>query len=89
MLEFSDYLVYVDESGDHGLETFGREFPVFVLSFCIFHRDDYVGQVVPGLQRMKFKHFGHDTIVFHERDSEITWRVLVSDEPGEKSGLLR
>lgn len=66
--EFSDYLVYVDESGDHGLESFGREFPVFVLSFCIFHREDYFDSIVPRLQKLKFKHFGRDTVVFHERE---------------------
>ena len=33
---FSDYIVYVDESGDHSLESINPEYPLFVLSFCIF-----------------------------------------------------
>lgn len=65
---FSDYIVYVDESGDHSLAKFDLEFPVFVLTFCIFRKEEYIGQIVPALQRIKFKHFGHDMIVFHERD---------------------
>lgn len=65
---FSDYIVYVDESGDHSLSKFYSEFPVFVLSFCIFSKKEYIGQIVPELQRIKFKHFGHDMVVFHERE---------------------
>jgi hypothetical protein len=29
----SDYIVYVDESGDHGLVSVDPEYPVFVLAF--------------------------------------------------------
>jgi hypothetical protein len=29
----SDYIIYVDESGDHSLESIDSEFPTFVLSF--------------------------------------------------------
>lgn len=65
---FGEFIVYVDESGDHSLAKFDAEFPVFVLSFCVFRKDEYVHQIVPALQRIKFKHFGHDMVVFHERD---------------------
>lgn len=40
--EFSDYLVFVDESGDHNLVTIDPQFPVFVLLFAILRKDDYV-----------------------------------------------
>jgi hypothetical protein len=65
---FSDYIIYVDESGDHLLSRYDPEFPVFVLSFCIFRKDDYVNQIVPGLQWIKINQFGHDMIVLHERE---------------------
>lgn len=58
--EFSEYIVYVDESGDHGLKTIDPNYPVFVLAFCIFKTLDYVKTAVPLLQDFKFKHFGHD-----------------------------
>lgn len=32
---FSDYLVFVDESGDHGLDTIDPGYPMFVLAFCV------------------------------------------------------
>lgn len=64
----SDYIVYADESGDHGLETLDSHYPVFVLVFCIFRKNDYSGVVTPSLQQFKFRHFGHDMTVLHERD---------------------
>ena len=31
----SDYIVYVDESGDHSLTSINPRYPLFVLSFCV------------------------------------------------------
>lgn len=67
--EFSVYLVFVDESGDHGLETIDQGYPVFVLAFCIIKKTDYTGVLVPALQNFKFKHFGHNQII------HIMWRL--------------
>ena len=79
---FSDYIVYVDESGDHSLTSFNQEFPVFVLVFCIFRVDQYVRNIVPATQQLKFEFFGHDQVVLHE--SEIRRRrqqfALLRDE---------
>ena len=44
---FSDYLVFVDESGDHGLETIDQNYPVFVLAFCVFKKTGYTRILVP------------------------------------------
>lgn len=65
---FSDYLVFVDESGDHGLDTIDPGYPVFVLVFCVMRKEDYVAALTPALQRFKLKHFGHDNVILHERD---------------------
>ena len=65
---FSDYIVYVDESGDHGMLNLDPNYPLFVLAFCIFHKKHYSEVVVPKLQTFKFKHFGHDLIILHENE---------------------
>ena len=65
--QFSDYIVYVDESGDHSLGNINQEYPVFVLAFCIFKKTDYL-QVIQQITALKFKYFGHDKVVFHEND---------------------
>lgn len=66
--DFSEYLVFADESGDHGLDTIDAGYPVFVLAFCVIGKADYVGRIVPAFQHFKLKHFGHDNIILHERD---------------------
>ena len=65
---FSNFVVYVDESGDHGLESVDTNYPVFVLAFCVFHKRYYAETVVPAIENFKFKHFGHDVVVLHETD---------------------
>lgn len=65
---FSDFLVFVDESGDHGLARIDPNYPVFVLAFCVMRKADYSGSIVPALQAFKFRHFGHDNVILHERD---------------------
>lgn len=65
---YSDYIVYVDESGDHGLATIDPAYPVFVLSLCVFRKDAYVRRTVPMMQSFKFRHFGHDIVVLREHD---------------------
>lgn len=65
---YSDYLIYVDESGDSNLKNIDRDYPVFVLAFCIFRKSDYAEIVAPGLQKFKFRHFGHDAVVLHEHE---------------------
>ena len=68
MIEKGDYIVYVDESGDHGLENNDSKYPIFVINFCCFNSDEYINQVTPALQGLKIKYFGHDQIVLHETD---------------------
>jgi hypothetical protein len=78
---YSDYIVYVDESGDHGLESIQEPYPVFVLSFCIFSMEKYSRAVVPAFLDLKFKFFGHDQVVFHAheiRKQHGPFRVLVN-----------
>lgn len=64
----SDYIVFVDESGDHSLEVINPEWPLFVLSFCIFPVEAYVNQVTPAIRGLKFETFGHDLVILHEHD---------------------
>lgn len=64
----TDYIVYVDESGDHGMDSTDPTFPVFVLAFCIFHKETYFNSIIPRFLKLKFDHFGHDMVVLHERE---------------------
>ncbi|MDO8207782.1 MAG: DUF3800 domain-containing protein [Gallionella sp.] len=66
--KYSNFVVYVDESGDHGMQTVDSNYSVFVLAFCVFHKRHYCEKVVPALQKFKFNHFGHDLVVLHEHE---------------------
>jgi hypothetical protein len=68
LMAFSDYVVFVDESGDHGLKTINLEYPVFVLAFCICRKDAYVQHIVPLIHQLKFDFWGHDAVVLHSHE---------------------
>ncbi|MFH1813557.1 MAG: DUF3800 domain-containing protein [Pseudomonadota bacterium] len=65
---FSDYVVYVDESGDHSLASIDQEYPVFVLALCVFHKRHYAEKIIPAVEKLKFNYFGHDSVVLHENE---------------------
>ncbi len=65
---FSDYVVYVDESGDHSLVNIDSDYPVFVLALCVFHKRHYSEKIIPAIEKLKFNYFGHDSVVFHENE---------------------
>lgn len=65
---FGDYIVFVDESGDHGLTSVDKNYPMFVLAFCLFKKDAYIQLVTPALQSLKFHFWGHDEQVLHEHE---------------------
>lgn len=67
-MSFSEYIVYVDEAGDHSLASIDTDFPVFVLAFCIFEKQQYINQTTPAVQQFKFNYFGHDMTILHERE---------------------
>ncbi len=65
---FGDYVVYVDESGDHSLAQINNQYPIFALAFCIVEKSTFAAEIVPAFQTLKFKFFGHDMVVFHEHE---------------------
>jgi len=61
----SDYIVYADESGDLSFED--KEYPVFVLAFCIFSKREYLTDVVRHVKGLKFAFWGHDMTILHSK----------------------
>ena len=64
----NEVVVYIDESGDHGLRSIDSKYPIFVLNFCIFEVDHFVNEAIPRINRFKFKYFGHNSTILHEHD---------------------
>ncbi|MFT3811060.1 MAG: DUF3800 domain-containing protein [Micropepsaceae bacterium] len=67
-MAWSDYIVFADETGDHGLKNIDPAFPMFGLAFCVIKKCDYVETILPAFQRLKFDYWGHDGVVFHEHE---------------------
>jgi hypothetical protein len=65
---YSRYIVYADESGDHGMGRIDPAYPVFVLTLCVFRKQHYNRHVAPAVGAFKFRHFGHDAVVLHEHE---------------------
>lgn len=65
--DFSNYIVYVDESG-HASPDPDPNYPCFVLALCLFEKRYYCRTLAPALQELKFRFFGHDMAIMHERD---------------------
>ncbi len=67
-MENGEYIFYADESGDHSLTSVDATYPLFVLTICGFKISEYTQKVVPNFQKFKFRHFGHDMAILHERE---------------------
>lgn len=83
------FVVFVDESGDHGLERIDPAYPVFVLASCILQKDHYARHLLPLLTEFKFKHFGHDQVILHEREiRKDLGPFAILREPARKAAFL-
>src|SRR5947209_7509842 len=67
-MDFSDYIVYADESGDHGLTSINPQHPVFVLALCLVRKSTYVDRIVPAFLKLKFEFWGYDSVVLHSHE---------------------
>ena len=68
MSNFSDFIVFVDESGHYSLSSISSDFPIFALAACVINKEDYYRKIVPAFQAFKFRYWGHDAVVLHERE---------------------
>ena len=85
---FSDYIVFVDESGDHSLTSINPDYPVFVLSFCVFTKACYTDTLTPAVRRLKFKTFGHDMVVLHEAEIVRQRGPFAAFTPDERTAFM-
>lgn len=63
----SRYLLFLDESGDHGLKTIDPNFPVFVLTGLLFSESNYK-VICEKIDSFKKKFFKTNEVILHRRD---------------------
>lgn len=97
MASFDDFIVYVDESGDHSLTSIDQQYSICVLAFCLFDKEKYAERITTNVTPLKFKYFSHDQVVLHERaiwKEEEEFSTLRQEETRSEflqdlSGLIR
>jgi len=67
-MSYSNFTIYVDESGDHSLERINPEYPLFVLAFCLIAKCDYRKQVAPEVIDFKHHWLGHEAVILHAHE---------------------
>lgn len=67
MSDFSDFIVYADESGDHGMARINLEYPVFALAF-LRNQEARSPYRRASSSTVQVRHLGHDSIILHEHD---------------------
>lgn len=69
-------VVYLDEVGNPTLDPSDKDFPVFAIALFICDSDCYVNDIVPRVNRLKFRWFGHEGVILHSRDIRKGWATL-------------
>ncbi len=93
----SEYIAFLDESGDHSLGNVDLGFPIFVLSMVLMKRQTCGEDILAKLNQLKLKYWDHEGINFHSRDirkkqsefSELVTRGTYSDFVNDLSQLMK
>lgn len=68
MVQPSEYIVFVDESGTPVTHKPDPGFPIFSLQFVLVRKDVYSHQIVPEFIAFKLKHHGSDSTILHGKN---------------------
>ena len=61
------YICFLDETGDHGLSYIDKNFPLFLLSACLF-KEDTLKEVERNVNKFKNQFFRSTQVFLHSRD---------------------
>ncbi len=64
----SDYILFLDETGHHGLKAIDQQFPILLLCGFVIEKEYYLHTLIPQFEELKTKYFDSKEIVFHSRD---------------------
>jgi hypothetical protein len=82
----SKYLLFLDESGDHGLKTIDLNFPIFVLAGLLFSEVSYKDTCLK-IDTLKNEFWGNNGVILHRRDMrkyEKGFEILFDDNVKER-----
>ena len=59
----SDWVVFVDESGDHSLASIDEKYPIFALTFCLIHKDEYIDRLRSSAKKASSQRWGRRSVI--------------------------
>lgn len=63
-----EFVVFLDETGDHSLQHIDKEYPVFALGALYCRYEDYINIINTSFDNLKYKFFGKRHILLHSTD---------------------
>lgn len=64
----AQYVMFVDETGDHNLQNIDDNFPLFCLCGCIFEKEYYHATARPLIDSLKIRFWNSTDVILHSRD---------------------
>ena len=61
------YHLFLDETGDHGLNFIDQSFPIFLLASCLFDDAEY-SKIINKINAFKQEFFKTTEVILHSRD---------------------
>ena len=61
------YLLFLDESGDHGLKSIDQSFPIFLLCGILISEENY-NLIRKEINDIKLNFWKNKNVIFHSRD---------------------
>lgn len=82
----NELVLYVDESGEHGMRNINAAFPVLTIAGCAFGRDDYLA-FLTDLEDFKRHVLGKPSARIHSQDIRKWEGDFASVPPGDRAGV--
>lgn len=85
----TEWMAFMDETGDHSLKIIDPSYPFFGLLVLICRRKEYLERICREANLLKHRHFGHEGVILRSYDirkQQREFRVLAV--PGRKQAFL-
>lgn len=63
-----EFLVFLDETGDHSMQHIDKQYPIFALGAMICQTDKYINVINPSFDRFKYEFFNKRHVILHSTD---------------------
>lgn len=76
-----EFLVFLDETGDHSLQHIDKQYPIFALGALFCETDTYIKEINPLFDELKYNFFNKRHVILHStdiRNSRKDFKILMN-----------